>query len=38
MKAIIKARATYKQPALVVLSGRLMVLEEEQAVLVHISK
>ena len=38
VKAGIKAGATYKQRALGVLSGQLLVLEEEQAALVHISK
>jgi hypothetical protein len=38
VKAGIKAYVTYKQPALVVLSGQLLAPEEEQAALVHISK
>lgn len=37
VKAGIKAYATYKRRALVVLSGQLLALEEEQAALVHIS-
>ena len=38
VKAGITAGATYKQRALGVLSGQRLVLEEEQAALVHISK
>jgi hypothetical protein len=38
VKAGIKAYATYKQPALVVLSGQLSAPEEEQAALIDISK
>ena len=38
VEAGIKAYATYKQRALVVLSGQLLALEEEQGALIHISK
>ena len=38
VKAGIKACATYKQRALVVLSGQLLALVEEQGALIHISK
>ena len=38
VEAGIKAYATYKQRALVVLSGQLLALEEEQDALIHISK
>lgn len=38
VEAGIKAYATYKQRALVVLSGQLLALVEEQGALIHISK
>ena len=38
VKVGIKACATYKQRALVVLSGQPLALEEEQGALIHISK